>query len=297
MDEDKNQDREGDWLMEKEAAWTRALDDVEESGTARMGKDGHEHGMEHGAWRRGRGGEGVGLGISRCLRLVKHHGVSGATKNKVAAVGISGSPDFRFGKNDERQDDSAQHAECSKHHHGHAAGRQAPSSSGPLQHLGNAERPSMVHGKTISTPDDNSPCGTDTESPRYTLILGQVGLDWAENDGYSRSSVSSPHHETWLGSRPSSSSLSSSSTETTPVDVPHIRAAHAHAPATRSSPHLQLDSHEALTAGRAAMGHSPRGIYEAPTGFHIVVMPLSPSAKHLEDWTILRAFNLSPDPE
>ncbi|KAF6839697.1 hypothetical protein CPLU01_01569 [Colletotrichum plurivorum] len=41
MDEDENQDRQGDWLMEKEAAWTRALDDVEESGTARMGKDGH----------------------------------------------------------------------------------------------------------------------------------------------------------------------------------------------------------------------------------------------------------------
>ncbi|KAF6832056.1 hypothetical protein CMUS01_07087 [Colletotrichum musicola] len=210
------------------------------------------------------------LGIARCLRLVKHHGVSGATKNKVAAVGISGSsvgcdavrwagaplnlrrvfyidatcwntyialaPDFRFGKNDERRDDSAQHAECSKHHP-------------PWPR-------STYLGKTISTPDDNSPC--------IHIPLGRVGLDWAENDGYSRSSVSSPHHETWLGSRPSSSS-----TKTTLVDVPHI----------------------------PAMGHSPRGIHEAPTGFHIVVMPLSPSAKHLEDWTILGAFNLSPDPE
>lgn len=46
---------DGDWLMEKEAAWTRALDDVRSLGQ-RKGKDGHEH----GAWRSMEKGKGGG---------------------------------------------------------------------------------------------------------------------------------------------------------------------------------------------------------------------------------------------
>lgn len=45
------------------------------------------------------------------------------------------------------------------------------------------------------------------------------------------------------------------------------------------------------------MGGLPEELHEATGGHYFAVMPLSPRVKRLGDQMILRAFNLSPDPE